>query len=486
MLQNKKLKQQQTLLEEAHSYEQWRESAQAHDDMSGMSDWRRTEQTSQYDHTEIRQRLDRLRAHRANQDHHGMLYTLNEGIHGNMAGMGRSALYNRSKLGTKHLIEDYVEEICSALRTIASVDESEINSEEKFDFFNRASHCFGRSALMLSGGGSLGHFHIGVAKALLEQDLLPSVISGASAGSVVAAILGTRTNDELLEFMTPENMVAEAREEATWFNRAFLGQKAIIDIHELEETLERLIPNLTFQEAYKLTGRNINISIAPAELHQSSRLLNAITSPNVYIRTAVMASCAVPGVFPAVTLEAKNIHGESQPYLPTRKWVDGSVSDDLPAKRLARLYGVNHYIGSLINPIVMFAHDQSTEGSKFGDAARKLSHKSVSMWAEGVNTLTRKYGQNWPRVNLAASMVHSIFKQEYDADIAIFPDFKRFRMHKLISQLNAEELIILVQQGERATWQRIDMIRTCSKISATLEEILASFAEKEHLRLAKP
>jgi predicted acylesterase/phospholipase RssA len=46
---------------------------------------------------------------------------------------------------------------------------------------------------------------------------------------------------------------------------------------------------------------------------------------------AVMASCAVPGVFPPVMLMARNVHGEAQPYLPTRRWVDGSIADDLPA-----------------------------------------------------------------------------------------------------------------------------------------------------------
>ena len=45
-------------------------------------------------------------------------------------------------------------------------------------------------------------------------------------------------------------------------------------------------------------------------------------------------------------LMAKNVHGERQPYVPSRQWVDGSVSADLPAKRLARLYGVNHFITS--------------------------------------------------------------------------------------------------------------------------------------------
>ena len=52
---------------------------------------------------------------------------------------------------------------------------------------------------------------------------------------------------------------------------------------------------------------------------------------------------------------AKNTRGERLPYVASRKWVDGSIADDLPAKRLARLYGVNHFITSQTNPVVLWA-----------------------------------------------------------------------------------------------------------------------------------
>ena len=206
---------------------------------------------------------------------------------------------------------------------------------------------------MLSGGGALGFYHIGVVITLLEEKLLPHVISGASAGSLVAAVLGTHTDDEMEKFMDPKNLAFEAQQEASWFNRMFRGERANIDIHDLQNLINRLIPDMTFEAAYKKPGREICISIAPAEPHQTSRLLNAIASPNVYIRSAVLASCAVPGVYPPVSLQAKNVYGDSQPYLASRKWIDGSISDDLPAKRLSRMYGVNHFIVSQINPVVL-------------------------------------------------------------------------------------------------------------------------------------
>jgi len=52
--------------------------------------------------------------------------------------------------------------------------------------------------LLLSGGAALGFYHVGVVKALMENGLLPRVISGASAGSILCAMIGTRTDEECL------------------------------------------------------------------------------------------------------------------------------------------------------------------------------------------------------------------------------------------------------------------------------------------------
>ncbi len=479
MFKSKKLSNLKKQLKQADSYQEWCEIAQIYDKKSGFSRWRRTERSDLYDYVQIRQRLDRLRHCREKNDDHCLLFILNEGIHGNMGGMGRSVLYSRSKVGTKHLIEEYTDELVSALRHIAQVDESIISREEKIDLFTRASHCCGRSALMLSGGGSLGHFHLGVLKALLEQDLLPSVLSGSSAGSLVTAYIGTHTREEVLEYLHSDKVLEEAKEEVSWINRVIYGKSDNnrMDVSEVQRIINRLIPDLTFQEAYDLSGYKINISVAPSELHQTSRLLNAITSPNVYIRTAILASCAVPGVYPAVTLMAKGVNGDKQPYLPTRKWIDGSVSDDLPAKRLARLYGVNHYIGSLINPIVMVSHKDAVERSELGNIINKVTHYSISQWAKTANNLTIKYGKNWPRLKLFTNMINSVLQQNYDADIVIFPDFKAFKLSKILSPLTAEELLALVRQGEIATWEKMDMIRGCSKISRVLDEIMDDYIE---------
>jgi TAG lipase/steryl ester hydrolase/phospholipase A2/LPA acyltransferase len=46
-------------------------------------------------------------------------------------------------------------------------------------------------------------YHIGVVKALYEQDLLPKIICGASAGAIVAGLICTRSLDRLEDLFDP-------------------------------------------------------------------------------------------------------------------------------------------------------------------------------------------------------------------------------------------------------------------------------------------
>ncbi|MBA6412610.1 DUF3336 domain-containing protein [Parahaliea sp. F7430] len=475
MRKSRKLRQLEKAMDTSTSYEEWCEAAQQHDELSGEKRWREVDQSNQYDYAQIRLRLDRLRSLRSRHDYQGLLFALNEGIHGNMGGMGRSTLYRRAKFGTKRLIEQYIDEVDDALRFLADLKCKEISTQDKLDFFYRSNICFGRSALMLSGGGVLGFYHMGVVKTLLHQGILPPVISGSSAGSLVAGVVGCHSDTELERFFEPSSLLFEAEREASVFSRMFFGRNPQIDVRDLEKIIERLIPDMTFQEAYEKTGRQISITVAPAETHQRSRLLNAITSPNVYVRSAVMASCAVPGVFPPVMLMAQNVHGEKQPYLPTRKWVDGSIADDLPAKRLSRLYSTNHFIVSMVNPI---ATPFLNRDGKRGKLSSSLGGLGIGMGREVLNfyrSLAQKKNENWPRLNLVLNSIHSLMDQEYSGDINIVPSFGWFNPTKILSHLSEKELMELTDAGVRSTYPHVESIRICTKISRTMEEILQRF-----------
>lgn len=466
-----------TALEDATTYAEWKAAAIERDERTGKNKWKRTDYSSQYDYRVIRLRRDELRAVRESGDPQALMYVINEGIHGNMGGMGNASLYSQATFGTKDLITDYIREQCAALIDLERVPDNVIAFDDRLALFRRASHCFGRSALMLSGGGALGPFHLGVCKTLLEENMLPTVISGASAGSFVAAVLGTHSRADVMARLQPNSM-ADVMSEFEESERDVIQGRRQIGLDALRHSVEQLIPDVTFEEAYEISGLKINVSISPAEQHQRSRLMNAVTSPNVFVREAVLASCAIPGIFPAVQLAAKDVNGQRRPYVASRRWVDGSVTDDLPAKRLARLYGVNHFITSQTNPIVLWmVRDRGFDNGLPGrvwDLWESVTKEWMKFTYPVVNRLTRDL---YP-LNLSTRLLYSVAMQDYTADINIIPQQRFWDPRKLLSVLTEDETAYLIRQGEKATWPKVEMIRNCTMISRTLDEILGRMEQR--------
>ena len=149
---------------------------------------------------------------------------------------------------------------------------------------------FGRTALLLSGGGTLGLNHIGVIKCLYENQLLPRIISGASSGSIMASLVCTKTNDEL-PFLFDPSSVSSVRLDV--FERH--GQRdspyarlqrlmmngQLFDVAILKEAMIANLGDMTFQEAFNRTRFILNITVSSSTLYDMPRLLNYLTAPDV-------------------------------------------------------------------------------------------------------------------------------------------------------------------------------------------------------------
>jgi TAG lipase/steryl ester hydrolase/phospholipase A2/LPA acyltransferase len=451
------------------TYEDWRLSAIEDDRTSGADEWKVQDKTKRYDYNIIRRRYDELVAIRATNNPKQLLFYLNEGMHGNMAGMGAPNLYSQAKFGTKRLINDYMSELVLALQELNLAPARTITKAEKRLFYRRASMGFGRTALMLSGAGSLGAFHLGAVKTLIQQDLLPRVISGASAGAFVAALLGTHRREDTAAKLTSNDLSSLLD-----FNAPTSGRRKI-DLYDLEELLKKLIPDMTFQEAYEVSNLHINISVAPGGVQQRSRLLNAVSSPTALIREAVMASCALPGLFPAVTLAAKDSDGVRQKYIPSRTWVDGSIMDELPSRRLSRLYGVNYFISSQANPLYF---DQPTmalsANLQTGFSAWQAATRE---WLKAIYPYTMNILQDSYPHNVQARNWFSLATQEYTADINILPDSRSWRPGVFFETLTLEETSELITEGEKSTWPVVERIRITTEVSRCIDHILSEMGE---------
>ncbi|KAJ3291395.1 hypothetical protein HK104_006141 [Borealophlyctis nickersoniae] len=309
----------------------------------------------------------------------------------NLGGVENEALYSHTYFGTKSVVEEYVDEMVASLDILAAAPD--IDNVEKEEFFKSTVRIFGRTALCLSGGGTLGYYHCMlstaekrwiatmmndtnttrypsnvwfrsryesacVAKALFENGLLPSIITGTSAGSLIAAIICCRTDEELVNEIFIDSVYEHLTACSPTYPERFKSLRktgAMFDTQDwYDKTLWATKGPMTFLEAYQKTGRILNISLVASEPHSPSKLCNYISTPNVVVATAVLASSAVPGVLNPVELLMKLPNGTLVPYRGAgRQWRDGSLMTDIPDRELHRLFGVNFTIVSQVNPHVV-------------------------------------------------------------------------------------------------------------------------------------
>jgi NTE family protein len=451
----------------ATDYPTWLAAAEKLDLRDGLEEWKADEISEDYDWRLIRSRLRQIRQYRAGKDVSRLIYHLRQGLHWNLGNTGNPGLYFHCRVGTKHLIREYVTEVSDALIELCDNDYPEWPREQKLRFFHEVALSYGRSALMLSGGATLGLFHVGVVKALHREGLVPVVVSGSSAGSVVAATIGTRSPDEVEALMDPESAYYHFWRVLPF--RHMLERRSLMDQNQVRRAIAKNVRDLTFEEAYKLSSRIINITVSPAGVNQSPRLLNYLTFPYLYLREAVLASSAVPILFPPVMLMTRDENGERVPYMPLLRWNDGSLKSDLPTIRMRRLHNVNHFIVSQTNPHVLPFMSRQAPGSQgILNSARDYTYSTVRGQAKSIVDLVR---QNMPFGALRTPLdtASSILDQDYRGNINIIPDVSLWRYINVTRNPSMESVKRFMLEGERATWPRIEMIRNQTMISQTLD-----------------
>jgi TAG lipase/steryl ester hydrolase/phospholipase A2/LPA acyltransferase len=258
-------------------------------------------------------------------------------------------LFTKALGGSKVLVESYHNVVCAALDFVCDAPvlegEQPIPTEARLAFFNETRHAYGRTALLLSGGAALGFYHTGVVKTLMENNLMPRVIGGSSAGSILCAMIGTRTDEECmndlfeargtdsvghsgglrLNFFRPlqqgpdlklggdlakvyKNTAGGAfhdvrrtlqgfvpiplRHLTSFFYDILAGNRKASDVFKndtdhFRECVRTNVGNFTFQEAFDRTGRILNIVVTPKNSSDPPRLLNYLTSPHVMVWSAV-------------------------------------------------------------------------------------------------------------------------------------------------------------------------------------------------------
>lgn len=460
-------------LANAETYEQWYATAGQLDALDGALAWREEGGCDLLHETLLREHIDAMGRCRQKGDTRALTRVLQESLYRHLGEIANPDLYVTARTGTKYLVTEFLDEVDRSMNFICDHDMPGVTEQQKLRLFQDAERVYGRPALMLSGGAAFGIYHIGVTRALWRQGLLPDVLAGSSTGAIVAGAVCTRNDQELERFF---NEPGEIHLEAfRWLEPSRIWRKRhAMDQSQLLHLINTNIPSTSFREAAEQSGRTLNISVSPTRTRQKPRLLNTLTSPEVLVDSAILASCAVPGIYPPVTLQARDTekgHSGRKPYMPTERWIDGSVHGDLPLMRMARLHNVNRTIVSQANPHVLpfiSYHSQRGPGASAKRAATSIMHAQVATTLQ----LTRN---NWSSTMLRPLLeqAHAMATQTYLGDINIQFPFRPLLYRKVLANPSRDDLDMYIRLGEQATWPRLAMIRDQTRISRTFSHCIA-------------
>ncbi|OAL28217.1 hypothetical protein AYO20_09545 [Fonsecaea nubica] len=481
-------------LQQATTYDEWQEAAHRLDQYLGNEEWKHSDPYSYYNHQTVKKVTAQLaelhrRAIAESQRHQGGdggLVALNElksllesCVKNNFVGVENPHLYSETYIGTKDLIQTFVDQVERSLRFV--LENKQITDKEKVSFFRHLELNYGRTALCLSGGATFAYYHFGIVKALLDTGQLPEIITGTSGGALVAALVATRTDEELKKLLVPAlayRIRACHEGFATWIRRWWRTGARFDSLDWAMQCSWFCRGSLTFREAYQRTGRILNVSCVPSDPHSPTILNNHITSPDCVIWSAVLASAAVPGILNPIVLMRKTNDGKLVPYSFGNKWKDGSLRTDIPLKALNIHFNVNFSIVSQVNP-----HINLFFFSPRGSPGRPVTHRKGRGWRGGflgstietsvkldlqkylkilrhLELLPRPLGQDWSEIWL----------QRFSGTVTIWPKTIISDFWNILTDPTPRRLDRMLIVGQRSCWPKIRFISNRLKIERVILE----------------
>ncbi|GAA5809377.1 hypothetical protein MFLAVUS_002785 [Mucor flavus] len=457
----------------AKTFEDWNHAAKELDKLEGLTQWIEDPKSSDYDWKLLQKRIEEIECvRRLDNNRKSMIFTLKLSLSRNLGDMGNPTLYTKTRVGTKRLISDYTDNIIKQLNWIGD-NSKDLSLKEKHDYFMNLRQGYGRTALLLSGGGTLGFFHIGVLKTMINARLLPRIISGASTGSIMASMICTLNEQDRIKILNSPWSIPlkvferpESPESPLLRVNRYLLEGNLYDPNILKSVLIDQFGDITFQEAYNKSRLILNITVSSSSLFDMPRVLNYITAPNVVVWSSVLASCSVPLIYPAQEIYMKTKIGNLIPWTATvDKYRDGSIDNDLPLKKISELFSVNNFIVVQLNPhVAPFIHKGHSEPSTFrtginfflGLVKEEFQHRFLQLKELGIspNGIMR---------------LENVLSQRYLGDITIAPELSYKDVTRILSNPDLESANKFIERGERATWPKMTKIKYSLKVELAID-----------------
>lgn len=503
-------------LDAATSRADFLEAAKQCDESAAVTAWRAVAEHPRYNAGIVMSALSRLRAARVGGSIEELHDALAHCVRKSFAGIDDEELYSRCHAGTKRLIESYVDEVVAALGALQTrlSDDGEAPALDKARaLLWRSRRVFGRTCLALSGGGGLANFSWGVARALLDEGLLPSLICGTSAGAVVAAALCCHTERELDSLLRPEALAAQLtsfEEERRVVLRRALLTGHMYDAARWAPKIRTLCnhakhPHMTFAEVFSLTGKELCITVTARRRHEPPLVLSRLSSPDVTVASAVLATVAMPFLLPPQRLLCKTPSGALQPWAAASEsdggaevesgpdaggeWRDGSIVHDTPRELLAQHFGVSYTLTSQCNPhVVPLALALRPTA---GRPAVSRLQRGRSDWRGGfalssLLLLLLSEARKWLTVIRELELCplildtdwSSLLLQDFSGEATILPPMELADYTRALSDPTAADMQRYLSIGQRECWRKMSMLATRLRIARALQELQAAVLER--------
>ncbi len=247
--------------------------------------------------------------------------------------------------------------------------------------------------IALSGGAARGFAHLGVLKVLAEHNIPIDFISGTSAGSIVGGAFASG--------LSVEEIVALGKK-MSWFRMTGFSYsaKGLLSNASMGAFFRKTFPFDKFEDL------PIPFAAVATDLETGEEV---ILKEKGDLITAILASCAIPGVFVPVESDG-------------RKLIDGGVVAAVPTKAVKKL-----------GAEIVIAVDVISCGATY--------------WGTP-STLLGVLFQSGMMLLRAASKAH-----HYRADVVIIPDIAHLRPDEL------GKMDEFIKAGEAAALEKIDVIK---------------------------
>ncbi len=183
--------------------------------------------------------------------------------------------------------------------------------------------------LALGGGAARGFAHIGVIKVLEAQGIVPDIIVGTSAGSVVGALYAAGNGGFELQKLA---MQMEGGQVSDWS----LPDRGVLKGEALQDFVNRAVNQRPLEKL------NRTFAAVATDLQNGEAVVFRTGNTGM----AVRASSSVPGIFQPVSING-------------REYVDGGLVSPVPV-RIARSLGADFVIAVDISARPQFGKTQST------------------------------------------------------------------------------------------------------------------------------